>query len=159
MNQQAFWRSCEGTQFSRKYYLQELLGVGGFGAVFRADEVVADRRTRTIALKVFNPFQTPDLDTLIQEFQTTVQLRHPRLIETYAIEEGKLQGMMPALGLVMELAGEDLAKRLEQGPLSEGDARVLVQQVAEALGFLHEKGIVHRDIKPHNIMTVGSGSD
>ena len=157
MNQAAFWKSCEETQFSSKYYLHELLGVGGFGAVFRADEVVADRRVRTVALKVFNPFSTPNLDALIQEFQMTVELNHPHLIKTYVPEEGKLQSVIDAVGLVMELAGEDLAKRLERGPLSEIEAQVLVQHVGAALAFLHSKGIVHRDIKPHNIMAVGSG--
>ena len=159
MNQHAFWKSCEETQFSSKYYLRELLGVGGFGAVFRADEVVADRQVRSVALKVFNPFLTPDLDAFIEEFKTTASLRHPHLIETYAIEEGKLQGTIPALGLVMELMGEDLAKRLERGVLTGAEAQVLVQHVAGALTFLHGKGIVHRDIKPHNIMAVGSGPD
>jgi serine/threonine protein kinase len=77
MNEHAFWKSCEETQFSSKYYLKKLLGVGGFGAVYRADEVVADRCIRTVALKIFNPFQTPNLDAFIQEFQTTANLRHP----------------------------------------------------------------------------------
>jgi serine/threonine protein kinase len=159
MNEHAFWKSCEETQFSSKYYLKTLLGVGGFGAVFKADEVVADRCIRTVALKIFNPFQTPNLDAFIQEFQTTANLRHPHLIETYAVEEGKLQGAIDALGLVMELAKEDLAKRLERSSFTIEEAKVAVRHVAEALKFLHSKGIIHRDIKPLNIMAVGSGSN
>ncbi|MEY2977054.1 MAG: protein kinase domain-containing protein [Prochlorotrichaceae cyanobacterium] len=159
MNEHAFWKSCEETQFSSKYYLKTLLGVGGFGAVFKADEVVADRPIRTVAIKIFNSFQTPNLDAFIQEFQTTANLRHPHIIETYVLEEGKLKGAIDALGLVMELAKEDLAKRLERSSFTIEEAKVAVRHVAEALKFLHSKGIIHRDIKPQNIMAVGSGSN
>ena len=168
MNQHAFWKSCEGTQFSSKYYLQELLGVGGFGAVFKADDVVADRCVNTVALKIFNPFQTSDLNAFIQEFKSTNQLHHTHLIKTDVLAEGKLQGAIDSLGLVMELAGEDLAKRLNRSLLTPAEATVLVQHVAAALQYLHSisvwdgeptKGIVHRDIKPQNIMTVGSGAN
>lgn len=152
MTQHIFWQSYEDTPFSKKYRLRDLLGMGGFGAVYKADEVVRDRQVRTVALKVFNPVAAPDVDACIQEFRVSTRLRHPHLIETYAIEEGTLQGNLEVLGLVMELAQFDLAKRLTRSLLSPQEARHLVQQVATALAFLHRHNIVHRDIKPHNIM-------
>lgn len=151
MEQYVFWRSCEGVQFNEQYHLQTLLGIGGFGAVFQADEVIADHFVRTVALKVFNPFMMPNLEGFIREVQTTAALQHPHLITTYAPARGTLQST-PCFGLVMELAGEDLAQQITRCPLSAIEAQTLVSDVAAALAFLHERGMVHRDIKPQNIM-------
>ncbi len=83
---EAFWRTFEGTPFSEKYHLKRFLGEGQFGGVFAADEVLADRHIREVAIKIFNPLRPIALDELVQELQQVMALKHSHLIDCYSPE-------------------------------------------------------------------------
>ncbi|MTF40327.1 protein kinase domain-containing protein [Cyanobacterium aponinum] len=153
MNNQLLFKMLEGQNIDNKYYLNQLLGSGGFGGVYLADEVVRDRLIRTIALKLIitdNPYK--QLDELI--FSTT--LNHPNLITCFTCGECKLNGA-DFLYLLMEKANYSLEDELKKGKLSEENVKQLLLDIVNGLDYLHSQNpvIVHRDLKPGNILRVG----
>lgn len=150
------WKIYEDTAFNDRYHLLELLGVGGFGAVFKADEVLADRWLRTVALKIITTDDPQDLESCIREFQTTAALTHPNLLTTYGITQGQLKGMA-CTAIVMELGGQDLSHHLGYRKISQQEAKKIITDIAKALDFLVQHKITHRDIKPQNILPVERG--
>ncbi len=153
MNPNQFWRMFEDEWFTPKYRLKKLLGAGSFGAVFLADDVVADRVMREVAIKIFSD-ESGQQERQIAELQTAISLKHPSLLEGFSPEQGWLKGI-ECLGLVMELAQESLGLRLQRGSLPLAEVKAMVKNLAGALHYLHGRGIVHRDLKPANIMQVG----
>ncbi|NEQ18831.1 MAG: serine/threonine protein kinase [Microcoleus sp. SIO2G3] len=153
MNPNQFWRMFEDEWFTPKYRLKKLLGAGSFGAVFLADDVVADRIMREVAIKIFS-HESGQQERQIAELQTAISLKHPSLLEGFSPEQGWLKGI-ECLGLVMELAQESLGLRLQRGSLPLAEVKAMVKNLAAALDYLHGRGIVHRDLKPANIMQVG----
>ena len=129
------------------------LGAGGMGEVWRARD---SRLGRTVALKILPDAFTSDGDRLGRfenEAQILASLNHPHIAALYGLEQ--LEGRSV---LVMELAeGEDLAARLARGPLSVEETIAIARQIAEALEEAHRKGVIHRDLKPGNVMVSGEG--
>ncbi|NYZ17891.1 SUMF1/EgtB/PvdO family nonheme iron enzyme [Azospirillum sp. RWY-5-1] len=142
------------------YHLGALLGQGGFGAVYRADVVVGDRViAKPVAVKVLDPAGL-DRTSPLRELENATELRHPHLVEVIGHPgEAELLDADGQAGRVfwfaMELASETLLSRLARGALSEAEIRTLLQQVGGALAWLHERKLVHRDVKPANILKVG----
>ncbi|QDL11514.1 serine/threonine protein kinase [Brasilonema octagenarum UFV-E1] len=153
MNPNQFWRMFEDEWFTPKYRLKKLLGAGSFGAVFLADDVVADRVMREVAIKIFSD-ESGLQERQIAELQTAISLKHPNLLEGFSPEQGWLKGI-ECLGLVMELAQDSLGRRLQRGSLPLAEVKTMVKNLASALDYLHGRSIVHRDLKPANIMQVG----
>lgn len=153
MNNQLLFKMLEGQNIDNKYYLNKLLGSGGFGGVYLADEVVRDRLIRTVALKLIIT-DNPDkqLDELI--FSTT--LNHPNLISCFTCGECNLNGA-DFLYLLMEQADYSLEDELKNDKLSEEKVKELVLDITNGLDYLHRQKpiIVHRDLKPGNILRVG----
>ncbi len=136
-----------------QYHLKSLLGTGGFGGVFLADEVVRNKKIRDVAIKVIISDRT---DAQLNELIAATTLRHQHLLEAHSAGECKLLGY-EFIYLVMELASDGLQKRLTQSQLSVAETKQLVTAVAEVLRFLHDSNRkVHRDLKPANILRVGS---
>jgi serine/threonine protein kinase len=141
------FRMLEGAVIDNKYHLRELLGAGGFGAVFLADEVVRDNLLRQVAIKII-----PDNDNqqLIELMEAT-RLDHPHLIRSHTAGESGFNNI-ELLYLVMEQAEYSLQDRLERGQLSVSKTKTLIRQVAAGLDYLHRQNKVHRDLKPGNVL-------
>ena len=130
------------------YRLIDRLGAGGMGEVWRAEDT---RLLRPVAIKILSERIANDPEwkaRFLREARTIAQLNHPNIATIYSIEQ---EG--DKFFIAMELVeGESLAAVLARGALAPVEAVRLFKQVAEALAEAHDKGIVHRDIKPDNIM-------
>lgn len=135
-----------GHDLAGKYHLEALLGVGGFGAVYRARQAPIDR---LVAVKINLHSHRSDLQArFVREARLQAELRHPGCV--MLLDCGETDGLFY---LVQEfIDGQSLKQALASGPLSPTRAIDLVGQVLEALGEAHRHHIVHRDIKPANIM-------
>jgi hypothetical protein len=136
------------------YEILEILGVGGFGIVFRAFDEVLER---VVAVKVLAPQMaatSPARKRFLREARSSAQVRHEQIVQVYAVEE------QPLPYLVMEfIPGETLQQRLDRtGPLETVEVVQIGRQIAEGLAAAHSKGLIHRDIKPGNIL-IESGPD
>src|SRR5688572_29219365 len=122
------------------YVLQELLGAGGMGEVYRARDTRLDR---DVAVKMLSSDVSSDPDRLARltrEARLLAALNHPHIAAIHEFEEA--DGMS---GLVMELVeGQTLADRLRDGPLNEESALAIADQIASALQAAHQNGIIHR---------------
>jgi peptidyl-prolyl cis-trans isomerase B (cyclophilin B) len=143
----------EGECINNQYYLQQFLGAGGFGAVYRADDVVADRPTRSVAIKLI---LIQDLNRQFQELHTAVNLNHANLLRCFAPGETTLPGNRGRfLFLVMELANRSLEQFQGAGVITPDVLRPIVRDVARGLEALHQEKRIHRDLKPGNVLQVG----
>src|SRR5581483_2405291 len=130
------------------YRLIDRLGAGGMGEVWRAEDT---RLLRPVAIKILSEKIANDPEwkaRFLREARTIAQLNHPNIATIYSIEQEA-----DKLFIAMELVeGESLAAVLARGALQPVEAVPIMRQVAEALAEAHDKGIVHRDIKPDNIL-------
>jgi eukaryotic-like serine/threonine-protein kinase len=136
------------------YEILSLLGSGGMGEVYRARDA---RLHRDVALKLLPATVAADPDRLARftrEAQVLAALNHPNICAIYGIEES--EGIT---ALVLELVeGPTLAERIAQGPMPLDDALTIARQMADALEFAHEQGIIHRHLKPANVKLRPDGS-
>jgi Tol biopolymer transport system component len=136
------------------YEIAAPLGAGGMGEVYKARDTRLDR---TVAIKVLPEPFAGNLELkqrLEREARAISSLNHPHICTLYDV--GQQDG---ADFLVMEyLEGESLAQRLNKGPLPINEAITYAIQIADALDKAHRQGLVHRDLKPGNIMLVKSGA-
>jgi len=136
------------------YEIVSPLGVGGMGEVYRARDTRLDR---TVAIKILPAQFSADpvhKQRFEREAKTISQLNHPHICVLHDI--GHQDGIDY---LVMEcLEGETLAKRLQKGLLPLDQVLKLSAQIADALDKAHRNGVVHRDLKPGNIMLIGSAA-
>ena len=131
------------------YELDREIGRGGMGIVSKA----RDRRLkRLVAIKVLPPelaFRAEIRTRFLREAETAAQLSHPNIVPIYSVDER--DGIVYFVMALVE--GENLAVRLHaQGALSPGESRRILLEVTHALAYAHERGVVHRDIKPDNIL-------
>ncbi len=136
------------------YQILAPLGAGGMGEVYRARDT---RLGRDVAVKVLPPHlaDTPEARARFdREARTVSQLNHPHICTLHDI--GSQDGVDY---LVMELVeGDTLARRLEKGPLPVAEVLSLGRQIAQALDRAHRAGVVHRDLKPGNVMLTKGGA-
>lgn len=136
------------------YHLVAPLGQGGMGIVFRADRASGG----VAALKVLRPELSGD-ETFLRRFERegriAAQLDHPHLVEV--VDAGKADGRHYLASRFVD--GETLADRLERdGPLPLSDLTRLAAELGTGLDTLHEAGLVHRDVKPSNVMLGADGA-
>lgn len=132
-----------------RYTIERELGRGGMGAVFLARDLSLDR---LVAIKVLPPdlaFNAVLRERFVREAKLAASLSHPNIVHVHAVEE---QGDL--LYIVMQYVdGETLSQRVARsGPYDATDSARLIQDTAWALGYAHARGIVHRDVKPDNLM-------
>ena len=131
------------------YLIESELGRGGMAAVFGALDLRLNRR---VAIKVLPPehaFNASVRSRFIREAQMAAQLTHPNIVPIYTVDER--DGLVYFIMALVD--GQSLAKRLHgEGALPVEDVRAIIGAVADALDYAHTQGVIHRDIKPDNIL-------
>jgi len=139
------------TALSGRYTLDHEVGAGGMATVYLATD---DKHDRKVALKVLRPELAAVLgpDRFPREIKIVAQFNHPHILSLY--DSGESQGFLYYVMPFVE--GESLRQRVRrEGQLPIGDAVRILREVVDALAYAHERGIVHRDIKPDNVMISG----
>jgi tetratricopeptide (TPR) repeat protein len=137
--------------FGDRYAIERELGHGAMATVYLA----RDRKfeEKLVAIKVLSPefaLAVPS-ERFLREIQTTAKLNHPHIVTL--IDSGRTRGERPRPFYVMRyIEGEVLSDIIGRGPLAVGDALRIARQAAGALTYAHRLGVIHRDIKPGNIM-------
>ena len=131
-----------------RYRIENELGSGGTGLVFLAEDV---KHGRKVAIKVLRPefAQSLGAERFLQEIRIAAQLSHPNILSL--IDSGDADGLLHYV--MFYVAGESLRDRLNrERQLPIEDALRITREVADALSYAHEAGVIHRDIKPGNIL-------
>jgi serine/threonine protein kinase len=144
----------ENDEIAGRYELVELVGTGGMSSVYKAHDRLLERN---VALKVLHPHYGDDaeyVERFRREARAVAQMSHPNIVTV--IDRGEDDGRQY---IVFEYVdGENLKQLVERtGPLPARRAVELALQTAEALAFAHEHGLVHRDVKPQNVLLTPDG--
>ncbi|MER7054331.1 MULTISPECIES: serine/threonine-protein kinase [unclassified Streptomyces] len=139
----------------QRYVLAELLGQGGFGQVWRAFD---SRVRREVAVKVGRPQSAEEARRFALEAELVGNLNHPKIAALYDYGESWHEGER-LIYLVMELVpGETLDHVIGRGVPPLASSLAWAQDICEALGAAHDKGVVHRDVKPANVIITESAA-
>ena len=134
---------------SANYELESEVGRGGMGVVYCARD---KRLKREIAIKILPPelsFRADIRQRFLREAETAAQLNHPNIVPIYTVEERD-----NLVYFVMSyIKGDNLGQRLQQhGPIAPVEVRRILREVGDALAYAHHRNVIHRDIKPDNII-------
>jgi len=135
-----------------QFQLVEQVGMGAFGSVWKAIDAQLDR---VVAIKVprRGQLEPTELEQFFREARSAAQLRHPNIVAVH--EVGRADDSVYIVSEFIE--GSTLAERLEGGGFSVREAVELVVKIADGLQHAHQAGVIHRDLKPQNIMMDQSG--
>ncbi len=143
-----------GDVLSDRYELEELVGTGGMSSVFRAHDRLLDRK---VALKILHAQYSEDADYIERfrrEARAVAALSHPNIVTV--IDRGEHENKQFIVFEYVE--GENLKALIQRrGPAPVATALELAMQIAQGLSFAHQQGLVHRDVKPQNVLLNGDG--
>jgi eukaryotic-like serine/threonine-protein kinase len=144
----------QGEVIAGRFEILELIGKGGMSSVFKAHDRLLDR---IVAIKVLHPHFTEDeeyVERFRREARSVAQLSHPNIVTV--IDRGEDAGRQYIVFEYVE--GENLKQLLERtGPMSVHEALDMALQMARALSFAHGRGLIHRDVKPQNVLLNAEG--
>jgi len=136
------------------YRIVEQLGQGGMATVFKAYHASLDRY---VALKALHPAFNTDASfasRFQREARVVARLEHPNIVPVYDFAEHETRPY-----LVMKfIEGDTLKARMDQGPLTAEEIAKIVEAVGSALAYAHKQGVLHRDVKPSNVLLANDGS-
>ena len=135
------------------YRILEKLGAGGMGEVYLALDTKLDRK---VAIKVVRPDSVADANLnrrLLREAQAAAKLDHPNICAVYDVNQTDSRTYI----VMQYIEGETLATRMKRAPIDPSTALAMATQVTEGLAEAHAHGVVHRDIKPQNIVITPRG--
>jgi len=138
-----------------RYRVEQLLGEGGFGLVYLARD---DRLDRLVAIKVPHPKRMAgpdDAELYLREARLVAGLDHPHIVPVYDV--GGTDDF-PCFAVSKYIDGTTLWERMRRQRHSHAEAAELIATLAEALHYAHQKGLVHRDIKPGNVLIDRQGT-
>ena len=140
-------------QLGAEYLIQRELGGGGMSRVFLARETAL---ARDVVIKVLPPDLAAGVsaDRFRREIMLAAALNHPNIVPV--LRSGEIAGL--PYFLMPFIPGESLRSRLNRGPLSLREATSVLKDVARALAYAHDRGIIHRDVKPDNILLAGEAA-
>ena len=137
------------------YRIIEPVGRGGMASVFKAYEASLDRY---VALKVLPPEFLHDptfAERFRREAQTIARLEHPQIIPIFAYDIDSASGT-PWMAMRL-ISGGSLSQRIKRGRLAPAECARILKDVADALDYAHSAGVIHRDVKPQNVLLDDSG--
>ncbi|HEV2901962.1 MAG TPA: protein kinase, partial [Gaiellaceae bacterium] len=144
----------KGEAIAGRFELVELIGKGGMSSVYKAHDRLLER---IVAIKILHPHFTEDeeyVERFRREARSVAQLSHPNIVTV--IDRGEDSGRQYIVFECVE--GENLKQLVERtGPLPVRDALMLGLQMARALSFAHGRGLIHRDVKPQNVLLNDGG--
>ena len=146
------------TLLSNRYQLAEVIGTGGMSQVYAAQDTLIGR---DVAVKMLRPELARDVsfrERFRREAQNSGRLNHPAIVAVYDTGEAQLDGTDVPYIVMERVHGRTLRDILrEEGPLAPVRAAETLIPVSEALQVSHDAGIIHRDVKPANIMITNTG--
>jgi len=146
-----------GSTLNGRYLLDKKIGEGGFGAVFRGKQLATGRE---VALKILHPHNVSDATVVARfkrEAEACSKLRNPHTVITYDFDETEDGVLYLAMELLPGSSLQQLQKKI--GIIEPHRVLRILDQVAEALGEAHQLGIIHRDMKPENIIVEERGEE
>ncbi|MFK8113954.1 MAG: protein kinase [Rubripirellula sp.] len=132
-----------------RYQLAEMLGEGGYGQVFKAYD---EQLQRNVAIKIphrYRKVSHQSVDQYLEEARTLARLEHPRIVSVHDVLV--LDDDVPCIVSAF-IEGTSLAERMRSDPLSLREGLLILADMGRALAYVHSKGVVHRDVKPGNIL-------
>jgi len=140
-----------------QYRVHEFLGEGGMGTVFEVEHIALARRYALKVLRTKVIERDPGASQkFLREARTAARVRHPNIVDV--VDFGHLPDGRPYF--VMELLeGQSLADLVVTGPLPPGEVVMIARQLANALAAAHDRGVVHADVTPSNVLVVDAGND
>ncbi len=148
------WMPREGQRRLGRYELLDTVGVGAFGTVYKARDL---QLHRVVAIKVpraTNLADSQDLDRFLREARSVSQLSHAGIVQVY--DAGEAEGTPYLVSEFVQ--GVTLADQLTARRPTPQEAAKLIASLADALHYAHEQGVVHRDVKPSNILLEADGT-
>jgi len=148
MNTAAVLETQSGIMVDGKFPLLQKLGSSAHSEIYLTE--LPDQRSQKTVIKLF---ATDNTERLISRLEAVAQLSHPHLLRIFHVGRCEVNSK-PRVYVVMEYADEDLSQILPSRPLTPAETEEMLRAAVDVLAFLHEKGFVHRHLKPSNILAV-----